>query len=680
MKRFLIIFLAAVLMLFVVFISAYATESAGESTLDTDSVAIGLAVMTPPVRTEYSAFDAFEPVGLTVRVDYSDGEYEIISGESLGIEYLTESECLRFGDGGVYISYEDMRLLLPLEVKKREYDLSGITFSPLTCIYSGNWQRIELSHEMPIGLDGLPLKATIQGAGRDVGVYNVSLTFNTDSRDYAVPEPQNARLEILPFSLQVEWDSTEFTYDGAPKIPRAYAIDERGERIELSVQGEGLYASESYIAHAIAPSDNYTLSGALTSYKIKRADYDVSDVRWIYSDFVYDGAEKSVSILGLPDGITLLGYEGNSASGAGAYRAEAIFSYDVRNYNPPIIPALNWEIAKATYDISDVRWIGLDVTYDGEEHRAELVGLPDGIKILEYIGGVATSAGSYPVRAVLEFDDANYNPPSITEATLNIAKKIVSIPASTTIIYDGESHEIRYSAEEYYQNSALSIKSIGKHTVTLLLRDPKNYAFSDGSTEARVQVVCRLSDSARIAVIMISASVLFLLALAVFVVTVRRERLRLVFAALRCRTTPSQEHFLPVVADKEMKVLLPETALLSVDAEHADTLISDSLAKTLITTEPEPIYTNGKRKRIINVDTLSSHFEAGESIDVNILKERGLVPADTAYIKVLASGVIDKPIVVLANDFSLAAVKMIALTGGEARRVITIRKKEDKKK
>ena len=173
--------------------------------------------------------------------------------------------------------------------------------------------------------------------------------------------------------------------------------------------------------------------------------------------------------------------------------------------------------------------------------------------------------------------------------------------------------------------------------------------------------------------------VLFLLALAVFAVTVRRERLRLVFAALRCRTTPSQEHFLPVVADQEQQVLLPETALLSVDAGHADTLISDSLAKTLIATEPEPIYTDGRRKRIVNVDVLSSHFEPGERIDVNILKERGLVPADTAYIKILASGVIDKPLVVLANDFSLAAVKMIALTGGEARRVITIRKKEDKK-
>ena len=679
MNRFLIIFLSACLMLFVGVTSAYASEN-DESAQNTDTVAVGLSVLTEPIRTEYSAFDVFEPDGLTVRVEYSTGESEILSADKLGIEYLTDPTRLRWGDGGVYISYRDMKLLLPLEVKKREYDLTDISFSPLTCIYNGKWQRIELSHEMPIGLDGLPLKASIQGAGCDVGIYNISLTFSTDSRDYAVPEPRNARLEILPFALQVSWDSTEFTYDGTPKLPRAYAIDERGEIIELSVQGEGIFASETYVAHAIAPNGNYVLTGAVTPYKIKRATYDVSGVHWHSADFVYDGEEKSVTLLGLPEGITLLGYYGNVATGAGSYHAEAILSYDVRNYNPPIIPELDWEIAKATYDVSGVRWLGLDVTYDGAEHRAELAGLPDRVTVREYIGGVGRSAGSYPVRAIFEFDEDNFNTPEIPEATLNIAKRLVPIPSSITIIYDGDEHKIDYSAEEYYQKAEVLVKSTGKYAVTLLLRDPTNYAFSDGSSETSVKIVCRLSDSARAAIILASFMSLLLLTVTVFAVLARRDRLELILAALRCRTTPSQEHFLTTAGEDNSRVLLSETALLSVDAERADTLISDSLAKTLIATEAEPIYTDGRRKRIINVDALSTHFKAGERVDVNILKERGLVPADTAYIKVLAGGIIDKPLTILANDFSLAAVKMIALTGGEARRVITIRKKDDKKK
>ena len=116
--------------------------------------------------------------------------------------------------------------------------------------------------------------------------------------------------------------------------------------------------------------------------------------------------------------------------------------------------------------------------------------------------------------------------------------------------------------------------------------------------------------------------------------------------------------------------------MLSVNAERADGLITDSLAKDLLRREDVKIVTEGKRKQIINVDTLSRNFEADERVDVNLLKNRSLVPYDTAYIKVLARGVIDKPLKVYANDFSLSAVKMIALTGGEAVKVITVRKKK----
>ena len=114
-----------------------------------------------------------------------------------------------------------------------------------------------------------------------------------------------------------------------------------------------------------------------------------------------------------------------------------------------------------------------------------------------------------------------------------------------------------------------------------------------------------------------------------------------------------------------------------VDAARADMLITDSLAKNLVRKDDVRIYTEGKKKRIINVDTLSDNFLSGEHVDVYKLKEMSRVPYDTAYIKVLARGMIDKPLKVYANDFSLSAVKMIALTGGEAIKVVTVRKKKD---
>ncbi len=669
MKRFFILLSAALLAaLCLSGLAARAEESRGQTEMP-----IGLTVLTPPDRVEYTAFDSFCAEGLTARVDYLSGRSELLSSDELTVEYLTDHDRLRYGDSGVYLSYLDFRLLLPLEVNKREYDVSHIAFSSVTRTYSGGWQAPELSGELPVGLDGIALTAKITGGGSDVGVYSVSLSFSTESRDYRAPEPRVARLEILPFPLKVEWQNTEFTYDGTPKLPVATAKNERGESIALSVQGEGLFASDSYIAHAIPPSDNYALESAVSSYRIKKADYDVSGVKWSGGSFVYDGKTKAMTLTGLPAGVRLVGYRGNEASGAGKYTAEAILEYDVRNYNPPNIPPLLWEIRKATYDMSGVYWEGERTVYNGEEQKITLVGLPDGVTVRELVGGIGTVAGRYPVRAVLDYDEANYNPPKLPEAVLIIAKKTVKIPASLALVYDGENRKIDISASEYYQKTEFFTDMLGRHTLTLELYDPINYAFEGGASTARVEVNVTLSRPL-ITMAAVIAALIFILLLLLAALITRRQRLRRVLAAIRCKVTLGEEILLPP-PERETGAI----ALLSVGAERADELISNSLAKDLLEREDEPIYTSGARKSIVNVDTLSESFEAGERVDVNVLKERSLVPYDTAYLKVLARGVIDKPLNVYANDFSLAAVKMIALTGGRAVKVVTLRKKDKKK-
>ena len=125
---------------------------------------------------------------------------------------------------------------------------------------------------------------------------------------------------------------------------------------------------------------------------------------------------------------------------------------------------------------------------------------------------------------------------------------------------------------------------------------------------------------------------------------------------------------------------IPDEPKIRIKMEDADAMLSDSMAKGMIKDEREKVYTEGKSKSIINVDTLSRNFIADDKVDVNILKQKSLVPYDTAYVKVLARGAIDKPLHVYANDFSLSAVKMILLSGGEARRVTTVRTEKNKTK
>ena len=72
---------------------------------------------------------------------------------------------------------------------------------------------------------------------------------------------------------------------------------------------------------------------------------------------------------------------------------------------------------------------------------------------------------------------------------------------------------------------------------------------------------------------------------------------------------------------------------------------------------------------IVNVDVLSKTFSAGEKVTLDEIKKRVVgFNKKTTYVKVLARGVIDKPLIVEADDYSIDAVKMILLTGGKVIR------------
>ena len=105
-----------------------------------------------------------------------------------------------------------------------------------------------------------------------------------------------------------------------------------------------------------------------------------------------------------------------------------------------------------------------------------------------------------------------------------------------------------------------------------------------------------------------------------------------------------------------------------VDAEEADELISDDVAMSTVIyedeTEPDGY------KTFVNIGTICQVFEAGDVVDLPALKEKKLVPAKTKRLKVLADGILNKPLTIKANQYSVQAIKMIELTGG----VVVIRK------
>ena len=90
--------------------------------------------------------------------------------------------------------------------------------------------------------------------------------------------------------------------------------------------------------------------------------------------------------------------------------------------------SVDFTIAKADYDMSGARWnYNSAFQYDGNEHKVEVTGLPNGVAASGYTGNTATDAGSYIAKVTLSYDADNYNAPVMTD--LNWKIQVNNTPA-----------------------------------------------------------------------------------------------------------------------------------------------------------------------------------------------------------------------------------------------------------
>ena len=123
----------------------------------------------------------------------------------------------------------------------------------------------------------------------------------------------------------------------------------------------------------------------------------------------------------------------------------------------------------------------------------------------------------------------------------------------------------------------------------------------------------------------------------------------------------------------EERAHMEELQRQQVSAAEVKEIVSDETASILIEKEVDEEKIFGNKKGIINIDTISRNFEAGNIVTINSLKDKKLIDKNVCFVKVLARGIIDKPLIVKAQDFSLDAAKMIQLTGGK---VVLLNKKK----
>ena len=68
----------------------------------------------------------------------------------------------------------------------------------------------------------------------------------------------------------------------------------------------------------------------------------------------------------------------------------------------------------------------------------------------------------------------------------------------------------------------------------------------------------------------------------------------------------------------------------------------------------------------VNLDTICDHFEDGDVVTLESLKEKKLISSKAGRVKILARGTMTKKLDIVADNFSLQAVKMITLAGGKS--------------
>ena len=434
------------------------------------------------------------------------------------------------------------------------------------------------------------------------------------------------------------------------------------------------------------------------------ADYDMSSVSWKNTEQTYDGNPKHPVLTGLPEGVSIGEYLGGEMINAGVYTVYVRLDFDRENYNEPSFTPCEFIINKCPITAPYIKTV-----YNGSDQS------PSSDSSLYSVSGDNHSlAGKYAIKAILT-DPQNY---VFKESGSDIVNAIFEIlPATIGIkVFDVElklfeelgNVEYEVTSGMVFGNDYVGITSYSEGDSVLVRSNNPNYVFD---VEAGRIIRLPYPTAEGFAIILIVIVTMFILIVIGIKLYNNRHRLATVGAMMKCRMhnryfraeMPKPEkvkrrsnpifsyEFKKAEEEEECEEVKEEEVSnetakdddvieFEIDADKADELITDSLAKSLIKRDGEIIYSDGNKKAVLGIEEISRAFSSGDRVDINALKERDIVSSDTAYLKVLGGGRLDKALSVYANEFSLSAVKMIALAGGQAIKIVTMREKSEEEK
>lgn len=265
------------------------------------------------------------------------------------------------------------------------------------------------------------------------------------------------------------------TYSGEP-----YKMEVEGD-IPADVvvrypNGNTFTNAGTYDIKATCYGDNYTTKELSATLTIKKANYDLSNIKFEDATFNYDKTPKAISINGeLPEGVSVsykIGEKkGNSETNVGEYTVVASFTSKNINYEQIPDKTATLTIKKAKFAEFDLNFANKNETYTGHSYsiEADLTKVPNGVSAYYTIqkiknakgenvdsaeaeGNSAVLAGTYIVRVNFVIADiANYESIEPKTATLVIDRAVYVLENaymySNSVVYDGTEKSIALSGE-----------------------------------------------------------------------------------------------------------------------------------------------------------------------------------------------------------------------------------------
>lgn len=424
------------------------------------------------------------------------------------------------------INDEDLILSQQWTINKAQIDMWSVnwdysTSQPYT--YDGTQKEVKLMN--------LPEVITVSyenNTATNSGNYSAIATLNYDTANYELinknfDDTINWEINKQKVNTPTQKGGRLF-YNGQKQSGVNYNIEDSNNLFTVNGTISSTNAGQYSVTFTLIDTTNYewddsTINNIIIEWEIEKVPLYFSGTSWDYNSyepFIYDGQEKTVSVINLPEGVTIKNYTGTiSATNAGTYSAGVEFNYDDVNYYLSGEPQeLQWKIEKAENTISGeivLDSITYGETFNGPSGLSALYGEITYKYYNEQYEEILepTNAGSYYVAGHSVGDNnwisemSEYK--SFTIDVVELPFDLISSPSikleKNSFIYTGSEFtpNILQRPDESLVNISgdLTKTEIGNYTITLELIDKTNYRWkrTDGRSAENQTLTWSIIDS-----------------------------------------------------------------------------------------------------------------------------------------------------------------------------------------